>query len=366
MNSKIHPTTKNSLVEHLSLQWDLRLGPYRAFFSKDEKYLNTCRRISQKEVFEEGLFAICQDTHSSEIVACLYLEDAIHILDDFEKMTAFNLLSVGKERLEKMVVLSDLSYAVTENTTLVAQVLISHCFIEVLKTGGQAILSDCDVGYFSMYKRLGMRPIGTLYKSPSKQLFIPMILHPDEDYLNLTNSLILHVMRGVNFDLYRPLCDWYYKLVRDNNELQVGSAYYPTAKNDFEGHETLTDGLSEAGKTAFLKNAMVVNCREDEVLMTETDGGNSFGFIQKGTVKIVIGGQTVVLLTQGDILGEIGFILKSKRTAEVIAVSANTEVVLFSANAIDNLDLETDKTAIWHNLAKVLAQRVVMTNKLLA
>ena len=53
-------------------------------------------------------------------------------------------------------------------------------------------------------------------------------------------------------------------------------------------------------------------------------------------------------------------------TAQVVAASPNTEVVLFNEEALNSLDLESDKAVIWRNLAKVLAQRVVMTNQLLS
>ena len=365
LNKILQPTKKNSLINNLSLQWDLRMGPYRAFFSREERYIKICQEIIGRPCEDTGLFAICQDTHSGEIVACLWLEDAIKMLDYANKRDAFNIASLGKERLSKMITMSDLSYVSTTDISLISQVLISHCFIEVLKIGGQGLLSDCDVGYFSMYKRLGMRPIGTLYKATSGRHFIPMIFHPDEDYLTLINSPILNILRGINFEPYRAICHWYYKLVRDNSDLQVGSAYYSEAALEFEGHHTITEGLSNEGRETLLKNAMVVNCREGEVLIAEMDGGKYFGFIQKGVIKVVIGGKTVVLLTQGDIFGEIGFILNTKRSAEVIAVSADTEVVLFGANAIENLKNEKDKTVIWSNLAKVLAQRVVLTNKML-
>ena len=80
---------------------------------------------------------------------------------------------------------------------------------------------------------------------------------------------------------------------------------------------------------------------------------------------MVIGGKTLVLLGEGDIFGELAFILNSKRTAEVIAASPDTEIVLFNISALDSLENEADKVVIWQNLSRVLAQKVVLTNRLL-
>jgi hypothetical protein len=341
------------------------MGPYRAFFPQKERNLKICREILGKTPEDTCLFAACQDTRTGEIVAGLFMEDAFTLANNVDYAKAFNLDRIGEDRLAKMVHLSELSFIVKEDNALISQVIMSHCFIEVLKISGQGILLDSDVGHFSIYKRLGMRPIGTLHNSPSQSYSIPMIFLADEDYLTLINSPVLNLLRGVDFTNYSSICQWYYQLVRENSELQIGSAYYPESEEEYEGHHTITEGLSKEGQEAFLKNAMVLKCREGEVLIADKDRGKAFGFIQRGIVKVVIGGKTVVLLSEGDIFGEIAFILNSKRSAEVIAISPRTEVVLFSAEAINQLENETDRTIIWRNLARVLAQRVVLTNKML-
>ena len=82
-----------------------------------------------------------------------------------KKSALYNLTHFSEEQLSKIVILSHLSLNSIEQKTTVAQVFLSHCFIEILKAGGQAMIISCDIGYFSLYKRLGMRPIGTINKS---------------------------------------------------------------------------------------------------------------------------------------------------------------------------------------------------------
>lgn len=369
---------QKSLVKSISLQWDLRSGPFRAFFPSTENDRKRCAHLAQNDLFEEEFnantagenqiirqIAACEDTRTGEIVACLFLEDALQMSNSSKKSKIYNLHLFNEEQLSETVILSHLSLDNTNQKTTVAQVFLSHCFIEVLKAGGQAMVMACDIGYFSIYKRLGMRPIGKLTKSIQEGHFIPMIFIPDGDYLSLIASPVLDTLRGADFEAYRKICAWYYCLVKENSELQIGAAVYPENQAEFIGHQTITEGLSESGLETFLNNAMVLKPREEEVLLMENDGGKAFGFIQKGIVKVVIGGKTVVLLTEGDIFGEIAFILNSKRTAEVIAASPDTEIVLFNSSAIESLQNEADKVVIWQNLARVLAQRVVLTNRLL-
>jgi CRP-like cAMP-binding protein len=180
----------------------------------------------------------------------------------------------------------------------------------------------------------------------------------------MIHSPVLPMLRGIQFEDYEPLVQWYYQMVRENEEMPISSAFY-TKEEEFGGHDNITRGLSEEGKQSFLSNAMKVHCKKDEVLITENDAGKSFGYVSNGIVKVMIGDRTIVLLGEGDIFGEIAFILGSKRTAQVVAASDDTEVVLFSESAISRLNYEADRTMIWKNLAKILAQRVVLTNRLL-
>ena len=365
-----------SLIGALSVQWDLWIGQYRAFFPTSKEDIRDCRLLAEEAGTIDGLWddyntdkltsqlAACQDTSNGKLISSLQLADAIEVNAIKGKAEQYHLGLFDEGRLSSLAIFSQLAIHPAHQKSQAAIVLLSHCFIEVLKAGGQAVLMSCDPGHYSIFKRLGMRPIGPLSKTTEGLFRIPMIFLPDQDYLSIIHSPVLPLMRGVDFEVYQPLCQWYYQLVRENSSLQVGSAYYAN-KEDFESHHTITEGLSEKGLEAFLKNAIVIHCREGEVLITENDGGKAFGFVRKGMLKVVIGNKTVVLLGEGDIFGEIAFILHTKRTAQVVAASPDTEVVLFSESAINTLEAEADRSIIWRNLARVLAQRVVVTNKLL-
>ena len=365
--------TQTSLIEKLSVQWDLRLGPYRGYFPESKKTIRECARMiglgeiePQQPIGKDfpKQFAVCEDTRTNQIVACLYLSDVVDLSEDPQKREAYNLSLFREEWLSEMAALSPVFFRTNEQQTLISQVLISHCFIEILKAGGQALVIPCDIGFFSIYKRFGLRPIGSLRNDLGDGHSIPMIFLPDWEYLSLIYSPVLDLFQSSHFPPYQDICHWYYQLVREHSELQIGSAFYPEQEEDFEKHHALTEGLSPEGLEIFLGNAMVVKCREGEILITEHDHGKAMGYIQKGIVQVVIGGKTVVLLSEGDIFGEIAFILGSKRSAQVVAAGPDTEIVLFSGRTVDSLN-DTDKMVVWRNLSRVLAQRLVLTNRLL-
>lgn len=358
----------NRLIKNIPLQWDLWAGEYRAYFPTYEDDLAACRALmpALAHLDMPSLPAACVDSRKGKTAAGIQLMDGTTAQQQsyFKDLIPFDLFD--EEQLSKLVVFLGFSIAEGYDKSPAPLVLLSHCFVEVLRAGAHGVLMSCDPEHFSIYKRLGLRPVGQVQERPNGSYRIPMIGLPDHDYLSIIHSPVLPMLLSIDFGTYTGLCNWYYQLVREDSSLRVSSAFYAEDERDFEGHNSITDGLSDEGKQAFLKRAMVINSKEGEVLITEHDGGKAFGYIRRGLVKVVIGGKTVVLLGQGDIFGEIAFILGTKRTAQVISASRNTEVVLFNEEAINSLANDKDKTIIWQNLAKVLAQRIVLTNQLLS
>lgn len=364
-----------SLIDDLSVKWDLWIGQYRAFFPTEEEDLQACMDLMEKaggknRQGDEYLpnfssqIAACQDTRSGEIIAALCLADALQLSEDNCWRNTYQLDLFDEDQLGTMAVFVDMIIEEEYQKTPAAAVLISHCFIEILKAGGQAILLSCEAERFPIFKRLGLRPIGLQQKS-NNGIYIPMICFPDEDYFATIHSPVISLLRGLDFMTYKGFQDWYKDLVDRNQDLRIGSTYFPDSEEQFTGHKSITEGLSPAGKKAFLKNAIVITYNEEEVLLMENDGGKTFGFVRQGLLKVMINGKTIVLLGEGDIFGEIAFILESNRSAQVVAASPNTEVVQFSESAVNNLESEADRTAIWRNLARVMAQKLILTNKLL-
>ncbi len=366
-----------SLINGISVQWDLWIKEYRAFFPTGKEDIEECLRLAKEAGTLDGSaipsswdithtrLAACQDTRNGTLIASLRLADAVAVQAQEGKAVQYQLHLFDERQLANIAIFQQLTIHPAHQRTQAMMVLLSHCFVEVLKAGGKAVIMSCDPGYFSIYKRLGMRPVGLLGKTPEGLYRIPMICLPDQEYLSLIRSPLLPLLRGVDFGPYQDICQWYYQLVRENSELQAGSTYYPENEDDVEGRHAIMEGLSESGREAFMRNATAIRCREGEVLITENDGGKAFGYVKQGMVKVVIGGKTVVLLGEGDIFGEIAYILQSRRTAQVVAASPDTEVVLFSELALNSLKNEADQAVLWRNLARVLAHRVVMTNKLL-
>ena len=101
--------------------------------------------------------------------------------------------------------------------------------------------------------------------------------------------------------------------------------------------------------------------RAGEVLMRLGDWSPSLHIIAEGRVRVVRSGRgiphTVAELGPGDVVGEIGVLSRSARTATVTAIE-NTRTLELSADAVESLveELPSVRDALLHAFAKRLRE----------
>jgi CRP-like cAMP-binding protein len=77
--------------------------------------------------------------------------------------------------------------------------------------------------------------------------------------------------------------------------------------------------------------------------------------------------RTLTYVAKGDVLGEVGFLLETRRSAGGKVTSPSARVLCLSEKPLRSLVNAHPRAAatLWQNLAKILARRVVSTNRLL-
>lgn len=192
-----------------------------------------------------------------------------------------------------------------------------------------------------------------------------MIFLNDGEYLRSINSPVLRWTEKMESPRFEGINQWFHEWHQENDIFHLGIKRLEDAGLDPAIHAVMTNGLSEAGRKAFLRNALVIACQDNDMLIAQEDGGKSLGLVLNGEVKVVIEGKALFRLKPGELFGEIAFVLDSKRTASLEAGKPDTQILLFSATAYLRLGAEADRTCFWRNLARVLAQRVLASDKLL-
>ena len=366
------------LIEKLSHRWDILSGRYQFLKVENSDDLKGClhvlnevrlkelNRVAGKSVLDShalnstgidySLMA-CRDTKTDKIVGCIKVTKSCQVKDMPYSVQEYRLDVFPEEMLDKLWIFTRLAVLKSYRKSPVSLLLLGNTFAKLMEEGCLGALLTCEPSLYSMYKSLGMRPIGSAANSPSGGYRIPMIFFPDLDYLKKINSPALLWSKYFQPPQFKPIIDWYEHLADQKREMRVGVSMYREGEEELD--HILTAGLSDRGKRDFLKNAISIKCRMDDVIVAANDGGKVFGLIKKGVAQVVINGQSVALLSEGAIFGEIAFLLDTNRTATLIAADDETEVLLFSASALKRLADHEDQVIIWRNLAKVVARRLV-------
>jgi hypothetical protein len=114
-----------------------------------------------------------------------------------------------------------------------------------------------------------------------------MIGMRDRDYLIKCGSPALPLLKQVNWGHGESIRAWYRDLIKDTGGIEIGVAFYKACKAEDERarHAVVTEGMSEKGRQSFLKNAMVIACKDGDLIAAEHDGGKAFGVIQHGMIN---------------------------------------------------------------------------------
>lgn len=366
--------------------WDIRTKRYEVFPATDPADVQSCmqvleevrkkelNRVAGASVLDSHAFSgeqqeyilmACRDKKIGAIIGCMRLTPASEMSSVPASREEYSMDSIPEAHLKTLYIFTRLAILKPYRKTPAALVLMAESMVHLVGKGSKGALLACEPNLYAMYQGLGMRPIGPLHNSPSGGYRIPMIFLVDEEHTRAVKSPALPWVKKMGPERFKDINQWFREWYQQYNVYHLGISMLEDAGLDPKVYEVLTIGLSDAGRQGFLKNAMVIQCQENDVLVAEKDGSKSLGIVLDGMVSVVIEGKGLVQLKPGDLFGEIAFVLDTLRTASLVAVKPDTRILMFSASAYYRLDEAADKICFWQNLARVLAQRVLVSNKLM-
>lgn len=123
----------------------------------------------------------------------------------------------------------------------------------------------------------------------------------------------------------------------------------------------LFKGISSQGIKELFNNHVVISYQQEEILAKLTEQDHSIGIIKDGAIKVEIGNQYITTLQKNEIFGEVSYLLRKGRTAQLTAVT-DSEVIFLSKNFPDKLSSVEDKIILWKNWSYILANRLSVSN----
>lgn len=373
----------SSILNSFSHYWDLKTKRYKVsqvtnqiVFDKCIKVLNDVRknelnRGESQSVLESSSFAgndikfelySCIDTKTGNVIGCLRSTKASDVAHLPAAIKEYKLDVFEPDMVDRVKIFTRLAVIKSFRKSPAALLIMVESFLAALKMGDLGILMSCEPNLFNMYKRIGLRPIGQIHNSSSGGYRIPMICIPDLTYFKEIKNPALPLMQNhIQWDNYIHVCQWYANLTKSSGGLLARASLYEIS-NSYPESMPLTKGLSDSGLKSFLNNAMLIECEPHDLLIAKEDGGKYLGFVRKGSLNVKIGEQKIATLFRGDVFGELSFILKELRSANIFAGDSGAEVVLCSVSIVNKMKKQIDKAIIWKNLSILLSKKLIETN----
>jgi CRP-like cAMP-binding protein len=257
----------------------------------------------------------------------------------------------------------------SRGTVVLASLLSAAYEIGAGRLNADITFLNCAPGLVRLYRMLGTRPYsGRLVKTPDGSE-VPMVLvMSDLAGMAAVNSLFLPLAQRHFGPGGRPLLDLR-PLLPLLESSTVPLQDDPTAVNAF-----LQDRLTQLGETRcglletlsaetlvkLSANGMLLSLQEGESLLEEGLGQREVYIITGGLFEVLKDGQSVRVLSDGDVIGEVAFFSTSgRRTASVRAVS-DGQVFVLRHSVLARLRKQDPACAaeILFHLARVLADRL--------
>jgi Cyclic nucleotide-binding domain/Acetyltransferase (GNAT) domain len=333
----------------------------------DEVRRNELKRVHGSSTLESAAFVDAEvsdqlyaikDTRKGEIIGCVRLTMADQLAAIANSRQEYRLDIFPPELLRRTHVYTRLAILRDYRKTAASLVLLRRLYQDALGGDTLASLLSCEPGLYAGYLRMGFRPLGGVHQAATGGFRIPMvaILH-DGEHMRKVRSPLLPLFEAFDGPKPTDALRWYRALEAREGPIDPGVAFYADDEAN-DAHAQLTRDLSDAGRAELLHNAIEVDCRPGDVLLSLGDGGRNMGFVLRGAVQAQIGDRVVALLGEGELFGEVALALDATRIATLIAAGDDTRVLLLSQTCIDRLSQPGDRARLWRNIARVLATKL--------
>ncbi len=233
----------------------------------------------------------------------------------------------------------------------------------------QLVFGDCEPHLLNLYMGLGFRPYSEEnINSTETGYLIPLVLVPEDvSYMReIRSPLASHLIDYGADNLIPPsLDDLLAASAVKSERLSASDSYWQEVSDAFTliGHQrtTLFDGLSSDAVQPFLAKSNVIDCKMGDRVLKEGNVAQNMFVVLSGVLEIRHGDEVVAYATQGDVLGEVAFLLHTPRTADVYAATDDTRLLSLSETTVRRHIEEDPEIAarLLLNISKMLCQKLV-------
>lgn len=310
--------------------------------------------------------------HDGEAVASLRLRSGKHGPIPDEYQTFYDLPRFADLITPEQVCMLDRTMIAPEYRS---SLLPLHIFFEAIKYGRQQELlvafGNCEPHLLNHYYRLGLRNHAPAFFLPSFGYLFPLMLISGdvERQWRVRSPLLAHTAWNTEST------ELGLALARRADAGAVVVSEFLTGDDDprwqqvtawcralHTGERSLFEGISEAELRQCLYRAHLMQCRRGDQLITRGAAFNRTLFlVMSGVVEVRRPERAPIPLAPGAVFGELGLLMQTARTADVVAASDDVQVLALSEGTLRPLlDGTSALTArLLRNLARILGARLM-------
>lgn len=234
----------------------------------------------------------------------------------------------------------------------------------------QLVFGDCEPHLLNLYLGLGQRTYSrTNVNSAEAGYLIPLVLViEDIAHFRRMNSPLLEHVRDFGDDARIPAC---ITRIFDEGTAVVSRVQSTSASYWSEVHGALSeleasrisalDGFSEAEAARCLEKSTIIECQRGDRVLKKGGVARNLFVVLDGTLEVRDGDVVEAVLSAGDVLGEMAFLLERPRTRDVYAVADGTRILSLSEANLRQLIKSDPAIAaqLLLNISKMLCLRIV-------
>lgn len=249
------------------------------------------------------------------------------------------------------------------------QLMVASAFMLGRSLGGRFDFLCCVPALVPYYEQVGYRRYGANISDDEAGMFIPMVLLAEDIvHLEAIGSGLARLAR--QFPNTDETSEWFARTFPGSERVVSPRV---TSLDDFWQmlverlhrplHNTvaLFEDLSEEETKALLGSSLVLNCATGDVLIQEGDVSREMYIVLSGCFEVRAGARRCLVATfgPGEVFGEMGFVRRAKRSAQVLAYEDSTALVI-SPSALKKLLREQPIPAakLLYNLTLILCGRL--------
>lgn len=360
----------------IRMQWQLMTGRYRGLLVATEERRQECEALlaSVREeelqrdpyaldapllrpghVAHDGIVAVL-DTHTDRVVGALratrmsLVARRPELAPDFQ----FDAALLG-DRIDETFLCHHLAVAPEHRKTAASLVLMRTTYSLGVEQRGTMCLLDCEPPIARVYRRLGFHPIGRPYTRDGIVFIAMVLVNNDVEHLRRVRSPLLQTWRAMGRPRDPRGVQWADRLRAAG---QLPSPYFAYVDPSSDAAAPLFEGLSPAGRAALMTYATRLHLRPGQLILRRGDMGRWLGVVEAGELDVRVDAVRSCVLGSGDLVGEVGFLLGERRTADVVAGRDGATMVVLSPSALRRVERADDRERLSENIASILASRL--------